>query len=136
MEISSSQTASGLPWQLRHENTRLTTAMAQQHGISELLASILAGRDVPLDDVPRFLNPTLRDYLPDPFHLRDMDKAIDRILTAIDEKETIAVFGDYDVDGATSTALLKHYFAALGIDILTYIPDRMKEGYGPTRERL
>lgn len=106
--------------------------MAQQHGISELLASILAGRGVALDDVPQFLNPSLRDYLPDPFHLLDMDKAAERLARAIQTGEHVAVFGDYDVDGATSTALLHHYFAALGRNITPYIPDRMKEGYGPT----
>ena len=134
MKITSNQTASGLSWQPRASDDRLALAMAQQHGISELLASILAGRNVTLDDVPRFLNPTLRDDLPDPFHLRDMDKAVARIAKALAEKQPIAVFGDYDVDGATSTALLHHYFAALGVAINPYIPDRMKEGYGPTVE--
>jgi single-stranded-DNA-specific exonuclease len=106
--------------------------MAQQHGIPELLANILAGRGVALDQVPTFLNPTLRDYLPDPFHLLDMDKATARLAQAITANECIAVFGDYDVDGATSTALLHHYLAAFGQCIVPYIPDRMKEGYGPT----
>ncbi len=128
------ETASGLVWQPRAADDRVALAMAQQHGISDLLASILAGRNVALDDVPRFLNPTLRDDLPDPFHLLDMDKAVARIATALAEKQPIAVFGDYDVDGATSTALLHHYFAALGVAITPYIPDRMKEGYGPTVE--
>ena len=106
--------------------------MAQQHGISELLAHVLAGRQVALEQVPQFLHPTLRDALPDPFHLRDMEKAVGRLIQAIDARETIAVFGDYDVDGATSTALLMQYFAALDITLRPYIPDRMKEGYGPT----
>jgi len=132
--ITATQTASGLVWQPRAADDRVALAMAQQHGISELLASILAGRNVALDDVPRFLNPTLRDDLPDPFHLLDMDKAVARIAKALAEKQPIAVFGDYDVDGATSTALLHHYFAALGVAITPYIPDRMKEGYGPTVE--
>ena len=134
MTITSIKTASGLPWQLRADDDRLALAMAQQHGISELLAGILAGRNVALDDVPKFLNPTLRDALPDPFHLLDMDKAVARIVQALNEKQAIAVFGDYDVDGATSTAVLHHYFAALGVAITPYIPDRMAEGYGPTVE--
>lgn len=129
---SFAQTASGLPWQLRHDDPRLVTAMVQQHGISELLAGILAGRNVSLDAVPGFLNPTLRDYLPDPFHLLDMDKAVARIHAALAKGEKIAVFGDYDVDGATSTALLSHYFGALGLPARPYIPDRMSEGYGPS----
>ena len=132
--ITSIKTASDLPWQPRAADERVALAMAQQHGISELLAGILAGRGVALDDVPRFLNPTLRDDLPDPFHLLDMDKAVARIMRALNEKQPIAVFGDYDVDGATSTALLHRYFAALGVSITPYIPDRMKEGYGPSVE--
>ena len=132
MNIASTHTASGLPWQLRHADTRLPLAMAQQHEVSELLAGIIAGRGVGLDEVPHFLNPTLRDYLPDPFSLRDMDKTVARLIRAIEGKEPIAVFGDYDVDGATSTTLLVNYFAQLGIAITPYIPDRMTEGYGPS----
>lgn len=134
MQHSFTTTASGLPWRLRHDDGRTVTAMAQQHGVSELLASVLVGRGVTLDDVPQFLNPTLREALPDPFHLKDMDKAVARIVTALERGERIAVFGDYDVDGATSTALLMQYFAALGVALIPYIPDRMTEGYGPTVE--
>lgn len=132
MQIPASHTASGLPWTLRADDGRTALAMAQQHGISELLAGILAGRGVTLEQVPQFLSPSLRDYLPDPFHLLDMDKATARLKQALDKGERIAVFGDYDVDGATSTALLHSYFSQLGVSIIPYIPDRMKEGYGPT----
>ena len=106
--------------------------MAQQHGLPELLANILVGRNIALDDAPHFLAPTLRDQLPDPFHLIDMDKAVARILQAIERKETIAIFGDYDVDGATSTALLWHFLQPHGVRVIPYIPDRAKEGYGPS----
>ncbi len=132
MQIPSAHTASGLPWLLRADDERACLAMAQQHGISELMARILCGRGVALDDVPRFLQPSLRDHLPNPFDLLDMGKAATRIARAIREGEKVAVFGDYDVDGATSCALLWHYFAALGRPLATYIPDRMTEGYGPT----
>lgn len=132
MLVPASHTASGLPWVPRADDPRTALAMAQQHGISELLAGILAGRGVGLDQVPHFLNPSLRDYLPDPFHLHDMDKAAARLAHAIETNECIAVFGDYDVDGATSTALLHHYLGQLGQCIVPYIPDRIKEGYGPT----
>jgi single-stranded-DNA-specific exonuclease len=130
--LSYTTTASGLAWQLRREDARLALAIAQQHGVSELLAGILVGRNVALDDVPKFLSPTLRDYLPDPFHLRDMDKAVARLMQAIKAHESIAVFGDYDVDGATSTGLLAEFFATIGQPITPYIPDRQLEGYGPT----
>lgn len=116
---------------MRHADTRAQLAMAQQHEVSELLAGILVGRKVAVEDVPQHLNPTLRDYMPDPFALIDMDKAVARLMRAIDDHESIVVFGDYDVDGATSTTLLVNYFAQLGIAITPYIPDRMTEGYGP-----
>lgn len=132
MNLSNSTTASGLLWRLRHEDTRAQLAMAQQHEVSELLAGILVGRKVAVEDVPQYVNPTLRDYLPDPFALIDMDKTVARLMRAIEAKESIAVFGDYDVDGATSTTLLVNYFAQLGIAITPYIPDRMTEGYGPS----
>lgn len=125
-------TASGLPWQLRHADARAALAIAQQHGVSELLAGILVGRGVAVDDVPLFLNPTLRDALPDPFHLLDMEKAVTRLIRAITQHESIAVFGDYDVDGATSTSLLMHYLGTVGAPVVPYIPDRMTEGYGAT----
>ncbi len=131
MQHSFTQTASGLPWQLRHNDARTVLAIAQQHGVSELLAGILAGRNIALDQVQQFLNPTLRDYLPDPFHLRDMDKAVARMIAAIAAKEPIAIFGDYDVDGATSTTLLMQYLGSIGAHVTPYIPDRMTEGYGP-----
>ncbi|MBX9726021.1 MAG: single-stranded-DNA-specific exonuclease RecJ, partial [Rickettsiales bacterium] len=132
MNLSNSTTASGLSWRLRHEDARAQLAMAQQHEVSELLAGILVGRKVAVEDVPQYVNPTLRDYLPDPFALIDMDKTVARLMRAIDAHEHIAVFGDYDVDGATSATLLVNYFAQLGINITPYIPDRMTEGYGPS----
>jgi len=131
---SPTHTASALPWRIRCEDARAQLAIAQQHGVSELVASILVGREVAVDEVPQFLNPTLRDYLPDPFHLLDMEKAVTRILRAVQGGERIAVFGDYDVDGATSSALLMEYLGALGANVVAYIPDRMLEGYGPTLE--
>jgi single-stranded-DNA-specific exonuclease len=132
MQFNPSETASGLPWKLRHDDARVATAIAQQHGVSELVAGIVAGRDIALDDVPKFLTPTLRDYLPDPFHLLDMDKAVARLMRAIERGEQVAVFGDYDVDGATSTTLLAQFFSTIGQHIIPYIPDRMTEGYGPS----
>ena len=131
MSIAAKNTASGLPWNMRLRDDNIAHAIAQQYDIPEIVARILAGRNVARERVPDMLNPTLRALLPDPYHLRDMDKAVARIIAAIEAHEKIAVFGDYDVDGATSAAQLVRYFAALGITILTYIPDRMREGYGP-----
>ena len=124
--------ASGLAWQPRTDDARSVLAMAQQHGLPELLAQILVGRGVGVDAAPQFLAPTLRDALPDPFHLHDMDKAVAAVMAAMRSGAPIAIFGDYDVDGATSTALLWHYLTPLGVRLLPYIPDRAKEGYGPS----
>lgn len=129
--ISRALTASGLPWKLRSENENLKTAMCQHHGISPLLASVLAGRNVALDDVTAILHPSVKTALPDPSHLLDMDKATARIADAIMAKKRISIFGDYDVDGATSSAQLSLYLSALSVPHRVYIPDRAREGYGP-----
>ena len=97
----------------------------------DILARLLVARGVELEDVPSYLDPRLRDLLPDPSCLADMDKAAERLALAVEHDENIAVFGDYDVDGATSSAVLTRYFAALGKQLRVYIPDRQKEGYGP-----
>jgi single-stranded-DNA-specific exonuclease len=110
--------------------------MAQQLGLPEIVARVLAGRGVDIAAAPQFLEPRLRDQLPDPSHLKDMDKAATRIAAAIRAGEPIAVFGDYDVDGATSSALLHRFISQAGGRVRVYIPDRIKEGYGPNAEAL
>ncbi|NNG05063.1 MAG: single-stranded-DNA-specific exonuclease RecJ [Inquilinus sp.] len=111
-------------------------ALSQRHGLPELVGRILAARGVAVDDAEAYLDPTLRALMPDPSALKDMDRAADRIARAIEAGERIAVFGDYDVDGATSAALLLRYLRALGGDPLLHIPDRMTEGYGPNAPAL
>ncbi len=123
-------------WILRASDDRLTAALVQQHGLPEVLARILAARGARSEDVEHFLNPSLKHLLPDPFHLKDMDIAAARVAKAVINKETIAIFGDYDVDGATSSALLMQYFRALGSNSIVYIPDRMSEGYGPNAKAM
>jgi single-stranded-DNA-specific exonuclease len=97
---------------------------------------VLAARGVGLGDVPMVLDPTLKALMPDPSTLRDMEKGAARLADAIVRQEQIAVFGDYDVDGACSAALLKRFLAAHGMDARIYIPDRMTEGYGPNRTAI
>ena len=106
-------------------------AMCQQHGLPDLLGRVLAARDVTLDDVPVFLDPTIKALMPDPSALRDMDKAAERIADAIRDGQKVAIFGDYDVDGACSSALLARFLTDHGIASRIYIPDRITEGYGP-----
>jgi len=105
--------------------------MVQAHGLPELLARVLAGRGVSPEDVTRHLTPRLRDLMPDPDTLLDMDAAVRRLVRAVRRGETVAVFGDYDVDGAASAALLASYLRGLGIRAPIHIPDRITEGYGP-----
>ena len=126
-----SRSAAGQVWKFRPSDDRLVLAMCQRHTIPDILARLLVARDVALEDVPTYLEPRLRDLLPDPSCLTDMDKAAERLALAVEHDEKIAVFGDYDVDGATSSALLLRYFAGLGKQLRVYIPDRQKEGYGP-----
>lgn len=127
---------SGKCWQARFDDERLATALAQKFDLPEIVARVLAARGVGLEDADAFLNPTLKGSLPDPAHLLDMAPAVDRIVRAINAGETIGILGDYDVDGATSSALLVRFFAALGRSVPVYIPDRQREGYGPNLPAL
>jgi len=107
---------------------RAALAIAQNLKAPEILGRVLAGRGVSPDEAVHFLSPTLKHYLPDPSHFFDMDKAANRLADAVMNEEVIAVFGDYDVDGATSSALLARFFRQLGREILVHIPDRIAEG--------
>jgi single-stranded-DNA-specific exonuclease len=127
---------SGRRWRQRRADDRQGLAIAQRFGIPELVGRLLAARDVTIDSAASFLSPTLRELLPDPSGFRDMDRAVERLLQAITRNEKIAVFGDYDVDGATSAALLHRFFAAIGVAVRLYIPDRLIEGYGPNAPAL
>ena len=126
----------GRRWAARLSDERLALAMAQRHGLPDAICRLLAARNVGLESVPDFLEPTLRKFLPDPSHLKDMDAAVERLVRAVKAGEKIVVFGDYDVDGATSSALLQRFFRSAGANIGVYIPDRRKEGYGPNAPAL
>lgn len=126
----------GRRWAARLADERAALAIAQRHSLPDAVARLLAARDVEIDSVTDFLEPTLRRFLPDPSHLKDMDAAIQRLVRAVQGGERIVVFGDYDVDGATSSALLLRFFRAVGGNIGVYIPDRRKEGYGPNTAAL
>jgi len=121
----------GRAWMSRLPDERLALAISQREGLPDIVARVLAGRNVVPEDVAAYLTPSLRTLLPDPKIFMDMDKAAGRIADAVMSGEKIAVFGDYDVDGATSSALLRRFFRALDTDLRVYIPDRLREGYGP-----
>ena len=128
----------GRPWRKRldQEGEARARAIAQIHGTGDLLARVLAGRGVVPADAADYLAPSLRKLLPDPYCLTDMEAAAGRIAEAIRRGETIAVFGDYDVDGACSAALLDDYCRACGTPCLIHIPDRIFEGYGPNSDAI
>jgi len=111
-------------------------AIAQRHGLNELLARVLAGRNVDVDEVESFLDPTIKRLMPDPHTLIAMAAASARIADAVVRGESIAIFGDYDVDGATASALLGRYLRHCGLDPIIHIPDRIFEGYGPNVEAI
>lgn len=114
--------------------------MALEQGIAgleqDILSQLLLTRGVAPDDLARHANPTLRDFLPDPSEFQDMDAAAERIAQAVLGGESITVYGDYDVDGATSAALLTDLLRQLDAEVGYYIPDRLLEGYGPSGEAL
>lgn len=130
------QSISGKKWVQRPYEDHVAIALAQRFGLSEISGRLLAARDVTLERAQSFLEGTLRDDLPDPSCLRDMDKAAVRIAAAIQSGEPITIFGDYDVDGATSAACLLRFIRAVGGTADSYIPDRVKEGYGPKPEAM
>lgn len=125
--------ARGLAWRerLAGEAQLRAGAISQRHGLPELLGRVLAARGVSVDDVPVLLNPTLKALMPDPSSVRDMDAAAARLADAIEKRQSVAIFGDYDVDGAASAALLSRFLAHHGVSARIYIPDRLFEGYGP-----
>lgn len=118
-------------WLHRPVDERLALTLSQRLKLPEVVGRVLAARGIGLEDANGFLNPTLREHLPDPSSLIDMDIAAERVASAIMQGELIGIFGDYDVDGATSSALLTRMLTTVGGRTTTYIPDRMKEGYGP-----
>ncbi|MFT8720384.1 single-stranded-DNA-specific exonuclease RecJ [Acetobacter sp.] len=115
---------------------RIGSAIAQSCGVPEIVARIMAMRGLGPEHASAFIEPRLRAFLPDPSTLRDMDKAAERLAKAVKAGETVGILGDYDVDGACSSALLTTFLREFGCPVHTHIPDRMNEGYGPNETAL
>jgi single-stranded-DNA-specific exonuclease len=126
----------GRQWRQSAGDERLALALAQRLGLPEIVGRVLAARGIDCDEAPGFLAPRLRELLPDPSLFKDMDRAAERLAGAIRDGAPIAIFGDYDVDGATSAALLRRFIEAAGGRVAVYIPDRQREGYGPNLPAL
>ncbi len=123
-------------WEFYNQDENLVQKIAKEHNISELLAVILVNRGITeKKDIDIFLNPTRKDFH-DPYSMPDMEKAVNRILKAIDEKEKVIIYGDYDVDGITSITVLKKFLKERGLDVGYYIPNRLDEGYGLNKEAV
>ena len=129
-----SVSVTGKSWFLKKYDHEKLIYLKTNFLLDEITAKLLVLRDIKKENIETFLNPSIKNFLPNPNVLLDMEKSTARTINAIINKEKIGVFGDYDVDGATSTALLGQYFDQLKLDYEIYIPDRRKEGYGPTVE--
>jgi single-stranded-DNA-specific exonuclease len=132
------KSATGRPWRdrLDERGRALAAAIRQRHDLPDLLARILAGRGIALDQIEDFLDPSIRKLMPDPSVLSGMATAAARLADAATRGETVAIFGDYDVDGATATAVLASFLRHCGIEPLIHIPDRIFEGYGPNVDAI
>ncbi|MCW1428239.1 single-stranded-DNA-specific exonuclease RecJ [Novosphingobium sp. JCM 18896] len=126
----------GKAWRWRGGNMDIGSGLGGSAGLDDIVTQLLLARGVARDDVERQRAPTMRAFLPDPSQFRDMDAAAERIAQAVLSGETMTIYGDYDVDGATSAALFIRLLRMLGRDGRYYIPDRLLEGYGPSGEAL
>ncbi len=134
LDIQTSLT--GRRWLWRQGEDRMGLGIAQRLALPELIGRLLSARGIGMDDAAHFLDPTLRALLPDPSVLADMDVAAARLAAAVQRSETVAVFGDYDVDGACSAAIITMVLRTLGCTVMTHVPDRLLEGYGPNGPAL
>jgi single-stranded-DNA-specific exonuclease len=125
------RSVSGRRWLSRTDDDAAVRAMMQRNDLSEVVARVMAGRGVGLDDVALYLDPTVKALMPDPSTIADMDAAASRIADAVTRGETVAIFGDYDVDGATSAAVVGRFLRGQGVEAAITIPDRIVDGYGP-----
>jgi len=123
---------SGKNWVFKKFNPSDVVKYSENFSLNEITAKLLSIRKKNIDDVNLFLNPSIKNLLPNPFRLKDMNVAVNRTYNCLLNNESIGIFGDYDVDGATSTAILSRYFYSIDQTVKTYIPDRKKEGYGPS----
>ncbi|MDC0437698.1 single-stranded-DNA-specific exonuclease RecJ [Pelagibacteraceae bacterium] len=128
----SSLSVSGKSWILKKYNQDEISYLKDNFSLDEITSKLLSIRKIKKEDISSFLNPSIKNFLPNPNDLLDMEKTTLRTIASINNNEKIGIFGDYDVDGATSTALLGKYFAQLNLQYEIYIPDRKKEGYGPS----
>lgn len=130
MKFSERKSVRGYYWQVKEYDENLAHTIYQKKNTSPILSKLLALKNIHFDEVDNYLEPKIKNLLKDPYHLLDMKLAIETIYNAIKNNKNICIFGDYDVDGATATALMVKFFKDIGINVSTYIPDRVSDGYG------
>mgnify|MGYP000290551664 CR=1 FL=1 len=128
--------ATGKQWHLPTLDERLILTITQRYQLSDIIGRLLVNRNITLDTAESYLRPKLMTLMPDPSCLLDMNKAVERVFEALTKRQKIVVYGDYDVDGACASALLRQYFSHIGWPIDLYIPDRIEEGYGANSQAL
>lgn len=126
------KSASNRSWELRNPDSKMVAELVRTHQLPELVAKCLVGRGITTETAKAYLQPLFREQFPDPSIFADMDKAVDIILQALKANTNITVFADYDVDGATSSALLRRWLRQMDCEAGVYVPDRLQEGYGPS----
>ncbi len=136
MLFKDKQSINGYQWEVKDFDENLALAIYQKNNVPELIARLLALKNIPCNEVKQFLDPKIRDTLKDPYHFLDMQKGVETIYKAIVEKENICIYGDYDVDGTTATSLMVLFFKAIGINVSKYIPDRIDDGYGLNKHSI
>ena len=129
-----SNSVSNKNWIFKKYNEQDVIFYKENYSLDELTSKLLSIRNIKKEDVQTFLNPSIKNFLPNPEILKDMQKSAKRTIQAISQKHKIGIFGDYDVDGASATALLANFFNSINVPHEIYIPDRKKEGYGPSAE--
>ena len=127
-----SASVTGKNWILKNFDQEQIVFIKENFSLDEIIAKLLVLRKIKKEEINNFLKPSIKNFLPNPYNILDMEKSTNRVTDSIERKEKIGILGDYDVDGATSTALLGRYFDELNLPYEIYIPDRKTEGYGPS----
>ena len=129
-----SNSVSNKNWIFKKYNEQDIIFYKENYSLDEITSKLLSIRRIKKEDVQAFLSPSIKNFLPNPEIIKDVQKSAKRTVNAIYKKEKIGIFGDYDVDGASATALLTNFFNKLSVPCEIYIPDRKKDGYGPSKE--
>ena len=131
MNLSS---VSGKRWIFKKYDSTDVATFVENFSLSDIVAKLLSIRKKNIQNINLFLDPKIKNLLPNPMCLKDMEIAVDRTYKSIKQSDCLGIFGDYDVDGASSTAILSRYFLSINQKVVTYIPDRQTEGYGPSEK--